>query len=56
MYQKIKIPINFGGSISWKTVGDFEAHIGKVLTIILGENGILHGAALVGVSRGGILY
>jgi hypothetical protein len=38
-----KVPINFGGIISWKTVGDFEAHTGKILTLILGENGKLYG-------------
>ena len=48
IYQKIKKKkylLNFGGSVSWKTVADFEEHTGRILTIILGENGLLYGAA-----------
>jgi len=43
--RKQKIPINFGGSISWKTMGDFEAPIGKIITITLRKNGKLYGEA-----------
>ena len=31
--RKQKIPINFGGNISWKAVEAFEAPIGKIIAI-----------------------